>query len=888
MAIINTFDTAKYAAGNGIADKVYAGIDAVLGASGNLGSAIQSRRAASGKPVNGRAASAFANMGSIGGGGQGGLGSLFKGGSASGAGGAARGGGSGSGMAAGAIGGAIDKTWTLANGLIGDSYTRGRDAFDSGVINTAYGRSSDDPFFGGIGRERNAKRLANDIRNESFYATSRNMGDLQQELANPDIYHNEVDGITDGQRTAGVLQGVGTGAAKGAKYGSMAGPMGMAIGAVAGAIGGAVTRLFGNQRAKRRLRRINAAIRYNNMQKAAQVADSVSNLTTMEGNKMLANMAAGGGWQRVLGACRLASAHRYADGGGMQSAGEGKVRQSNDDWPGITEINAGGSHEENKRGGVPQGVAPDGAPNLVEEGEVKLSDILGGGNQYILSARIVITPEMASEYGIDKKHVGKTYAQGFKDAYSQYKDRPGHPEVRNEVARLCDAFQQAQDAEKELRAARQAAAVMESLPPEQREAVMDAATAAASQGARGEAPQDPLAQAAPMAPQGDAPIEDMGQGVIPQEVTRQAMPQDDVLTGGTPYMAYGGRMRSYALGGVVGVVNKYAHKKPHSYAKGGISAGLSTPIVRPGDAWEKRRMAEWARLNGYDAPPADADTPIRPYRPVTSVRPGDEWEGSRMAEWVESRGYGLNSSGSDETETDADIARSAHDRALGEVGADSLRRKASLDKAPVLAGLYAWLRTKDYLQNADRYNRITREGLGRSMVSPERVGGYYSPKYLDPDFGNAALRSSTAQALRNASALTGGNRAAAAASQAVIFDRAARVRGERLNDARMANEEMRARAWQMNRGLDQYNAQAALQADSQNAARVAAAYDKMEQTEASADQYNKAMRLGLFQNAANLLGRYGVDARNRLTVAAMTANGLFGKGAGQMYNDMGY
>lgn len=841
MAIINTFDTAKYAAGNGIADKVYAGIDSVLGGAGDLGSALQSRRAAKGTPINGKAASAFSNMSAVGGG-HGGFSSLFSGGSSSGAGGKSAGGGSG--MATGAIGSAIDRTWTLANGLIGDSYSRGRSSFDSGVINTAYGKSNDDPFFGGIGRERNANRLANDIRNESFYSTSRNMGDLQQELADPNIYHDEVAGITDGQRTAGVLQGVGTGAAKGAKYGSVAGPMGMAIGAAAGAIGGAITKLFGHQRAKRRLRRLNAAIRYNNMQKAAQVNDSVSNMTTMEGNKMLANMAANGGWQRVLGACRLASAHKYAEGGDMQSASDDKVRQSHDDWPGITEINAGGSHEENRRGGVPQGVAPDGMPNLVEEGEVKLSDILGGGNQYILSARIVITPEMAQEFGIDSKHVGKTYAKGFKDAYSQYKDRPGHPEVRNEVARLCSAFQQAQDAEKKIQAARQAAAVMESLPPDQREAVIDAATAAASQDAQA-APQAPQAQAATMPPQDDVPMGDMGQGVMPQE----AMPQDGALADEVPYMAYGGRVRGYALGGAVAVVNKYAHKKSHTYDVGGlISAYRPVTEVHPGDAWEKRRMAEWKRLKGYDTVFEDDDKAM----------------------------------------TDADIARSAHDEALDEVGADSLRRKASLDKAPVLAGLYAWLRTKDYLQDAGRYNRITREGLGRSMVSPERVGGYYVPRYIDPDFGNAALRSSTAQALRNAAALTGGNRAAAAASQAVIFDRAARAEGERLNNARMANEELRSGAWQMNRSLDKYNSQARLQTDSQNAARIAAAYDKMEQTEANADQYNKATRLGLFQNAANLLGRYGVDARNRLTVAALTANGLYGKGAGQLFKDLGH
>jgi hypothetical protein len=41
------------------------------------------------------------------------------------------------------------------------------------------------------------------------------------------------------------------------------------------------------------------------------------------------------------------------------------------DWNnGIININNGSTHEDNPYGGVPMGAAPDGEPNLVEEGEV--------------------------------------------------------------------------------------------------------------------------------------------------------------------------------------------------------------------------------------------------------------------------------------------------------------------------------------------------------------------------------------------------------------------------------------------------------------------------------------------------------------------------------------
>lgn len=43
------------------------------------------------------------------------------------------------------------------------------------------------------------------------------------------------------------------------------------------------------------------------------------------------------------------------------------------------------------------------------------------------------------------------------------------------------------------------------------------------------------------------------------------------------------------------------------------------------------------------------------------------------------------------------------------------------------------------------------------------------------------------------------------------------------------------------------------------------------------------MKHNLYQNVANLMGKYGVDARNRMTAAIMAGNGLFGKGAENVY-----
>ena len=80
----------------------------------------------------------------------------------------------------------------------------------------------------------------------------------------------------------------------------------------------------------------------------------------------------------------------------------------------LTEFNAGGSHEENPLGGIPQGTAPDGRTNLVEQGETKLN-----AANYIFSDKIKVDKDLAKELNLPKNYVGKTFAEVSKNINSR-------------------------------------------------------------------------------------------------------------------------------------------------------------------------------------------------------------------------------------------------------------------------------------------------------------------------------------------------------------------------------------------------------------------------------------------------------------------------------------
>ena len=84
---------------------------------------------------------------------------------------------------------------------------------------------------------------------------------------------------------------------------------------------------------------------------------------------------------------------------------------------GLVQINNGGTHEENPQQGVPAGVAPDGQPNLVEEGEAIYDN-------YVFSNRLKVPEDIRQQYHLKKN---ATFADAAKKASKESEERPNDP-----------------------------------------------------------------------------------------------------------------------------------------------------------------------------------------------------------------------------------------------------------------------------------------------------------------------------------------------------------------------------------------------------------------------------------------------------------------------------
>ena len=153
-----------------------------------------------------------------------------------------------------------------------------------------------------------------------------------------------------------------------------------------------------------------------------QFNNNLSNLQQDQMNNMLANYAAFGGPLHTHGS----------------------------DWTnGITYVDNGGSHESNPYGGVPMGIAQDGQPNLVEEGEViyKLN-----GSPYVYSKRLKMSKELKDKY----KFKGDTFADGALEAQKESEERPNDPISQRGLNAIMSDLANEQEKKRAKKAERQA------------------------------------------------------------------------------------------------------------------------------------------------------------------------------------------------------------------------------------------------------------------------------------------------------------------------------------------------------------------------------------------------------------------------------------------------
>lgn len=102
-------------------------------------------------------------------------------------------------------------------------------------------------------------------------------------------------------------------------------------------------------------------------------------------------------------------------------------------------VNAGGTHEENPHEGVQYGIASDGIPNLVEQGEAIYDD-------YVFSKRNKPTKADLKKAGLNSSYFGKSYADIAMDLSKEASERINDSISENGLRASMTKLRSAQDA----------------------------------------------------------------------------------------------------------------------------------------------------------------------------------------------------------------------------------------------------------------------------------------------------------------------------------------------------------------------------------------------------------------------------------------------------------
>lgn len=126
---------------------------------------------------------------------------------------------------------------------------------------------------------------------------------------------------------------------------------------------------------------------------------------------------------------------------------------------GMVEIANGGTHEQNPQDGVPMGIAPDGQPNLVEEGEIIYND-------YVYSKRLTVPEKDKQSLGLKaKKEI--SYADAARQIGKESKERPNDPISKNGLEAGLSRLAGSQEAVREKRQEARAKRELANMTPEE-------------------------------------------------------------------------------------------------------------------------------------------------------------------------------------------------------------------------------------------------------------------------------------------------------------------------------------------------------------------------------------------------------------------------------------
>lgn len=577
------------------------------------------------------------------------------------------------------------------------------------------------------------------------------------------------------------------------------------------------------------------------------LTNNMNNLVNTQSQNMLANYAAIGGPLSTHGS----------------------------DWAtGLNYIGAGGSHEQNPNGGIQQGIAPDGLPNLVEEGEVVWN------GDYVFSKRLKVPKAVRNKYKL-RGTKPLSFADAALEFNKEMEERPNDPiSKRGRDAMLTKLA----DVQEEKRA---------------KIAAKEQAQQAAMMGMMG-IPQDQMAMEEPMMPE-EQPINEMSQD-MPLESMYAAKggpighkypygtklqyisdaPRDRDWLYSVPTLQWSEQVNpDYRRKAITDYILDMAQNSPDEYSKlieqiGGKALNYKdnpqglvdfaytnksgrerTPKTDPvyygiwGSYNSKSPNAESLKTPTLEMPGL-ATPPINGKLEVNF--PESKWDRLKK----QFAGYNNDT---DYTDNKSDYPWQGYLRYMPAVGS----------ALGVFSDLMGWTNKPDY-SAADAILNATK---GVRDVSFRPIGDYAKYTPVDRMMALNQLNAASGAARRGILNTTAGNRGTAMAGMLAADNNYMNNIGNTLFTAENANYDRYMKALAHNADINKFNSEGFLKAAmaNQGAGEVRAKYQAM-----AADARMKALQYASANRSANLtnlfdnLGNIGIDALNRADARWLARN----------------
>lgn len=251
-------------------------------------------------------------------------------------------------------------------------------------------------------------------------------------------------------------------------------------GAIVGGVSGLLGGIFGARKNKRKARKEAAAqerlANYANANTDAMLANAQNRVALNREMQQMSHLQAEGGaldydllgmqnmvmQKNALNKQKITS---LPNSFGQQFAFGGTLSTNGADWSnGLTFFDNGGTHEENPNDGIPQGMASDGLPNLVEEGEVKWD-----AENYIFSNRLKPQKGIRSKY---KLKDNLTYSDAVKKLTKEAEERPNDPISKRGKDAVLQELANDQEELKAKKEEQRMRRMLNNMTPEEREAFL--------------------------------------------------------------------------------------------------------------------------------------------------------------------------------------------------------------------------------------------------------------------------------------------------------------------------------------------------------------------------------------------------------------------------------